>query len=183
MSFGFSVGAVGQLLAKPIGALKSDSGSSQHYQELISEFDNFQRTLLEAEQKCHLPISQSPFQGTTINAIKDAIWLCKAPIEKFLEKIENYRARLKKGGSGSRMMDSWRKMGWALFKEEDEINVPHRVSPGKHQEVVINQIAAQNTELKNLRLFGVGISLRLSFVHALNSFLEKGESKEGFTRY
>ncbi|KAF8246129.1 hypothetical protein K440DRAFT_375341 [Wilcoxina mikolae CBS 423.85] len=179
MSFGFSIGdflAAGQLLAKLIGALKSSTGSSQHYQELISELDNFQCTLLEAEQICLLPSSRSPFQGATVNALKHAIWLCKAPIEKFLGKIENYRARLKKGGSGSRMMDSWRKMGWALFKEEDvrelrRVLATHMdcvqllvITAGakstclieyrqeKHQEVIINQIAAQNTALKILRI-------------------------------
>lgn len=47
----------------------------------------------------------------TINAIKHSVALCRRPIEVFLAKIEKYRRGLNSS--------SWRKIGWALFKEEE----------------------------------------------------------------
>jgi hypothetical protein len=111
MSFGFSIGdflTVGRLVATVIDALNSSSGSSESYQELVSELFSFQRALLEAEEVCR---SSSQLHVATINAIKHSVALCRRPIEVFLAKIVKYRCGLNSS--------SWRKIGWALFKEEE----------------------------------------------------------------
>lgn len=43
-------------------------------------------------------------------------------------KIAGYQKSLKRGGSGSAMKDSWRKIGWSLFKKEDIKEMRRRLS-------------------------------------------------------
>lgn len=116
MSFGFSISdvlVVAKLLSKVISALSESTGSSLHYQELMSTLYCYRRSVLEAEQICTLPATQ--FHTATMNAIAHVVSLSRAPIEAFLAKIERYR------GLGPKCLDrsSWRKVAWGLFKNEE----------------------------------------------------------------
>ncbi|KAF8248787.1 hypothetical protein K440DRAFT_641890 [Wilcoxina mikolae CBS 423.85] len=94
MSFGFSVSdfvVVGRLIPKLLSALSESTGSSPHYQELISTLYSYQRSVLEAEQICRLPTTQ--FHGATMNAIAHSVQLARAPVEVFLDKIKGCEAR------------------------------------------------------------------------------------------
>ncbi len=120
MSFGYSVGdviAIGSLLTKIISSLRASTGSSVQYQELIAELYCLQRAILEVEHLCRL--LHSPFPDATMNSILYAVKVCRKPLGEFLQRIEKYRKRLRDGGSGNMMKDSWRKVGWALFKESE----------------------------------------------------------------
>ncbi|KAF8251319.1 hypothetical protein K440DRAFT_81113 [Wilcoxina mikolae CBS 423.85] len=171
MSFGFAIGdfiAAGQLVANVIGALNSSTGSSEDYQELLSELYSYQRALIEAEQICSIPSCSSQFHVATINAIAYSVSLSRKPIEIFLSKIKRYRGRLKNS--------SWRKIGWALFKEDEvrELRDVLRmhidcisllvVTAGaksslriesrqqENQSAIIGTIAVQRAELENLSI-------------------------------
>ncbi|KAF8249098.1 hypothetical protein K440DRAFT_660383 [Wilcoxina mikolae CBS 423.85] len=112
MSFGYSISdvlVVSALLSKAIGALSESSGSSSHYDELMSALYSYHRSVLEVEQICTLPVSQ--FHSATKNAITHTVSLSRATLEAFLARIDSYRGRLHES--------SWRKVGWALFKEEE----------------------------------------------------------------
>ncbi|KAF8541773.1 hypothetical protein BDD12DRAFT_828233 [Trichophaea hybrida] len=112
MSLGYSISdvlAVCALLSKAIGALSESSGSCSHYDELMSALYSYHRSVLEVEQICTLPVSQ--FHSATKNAIAHEVSLSRTPLEAFLARIDSYRGRIHKS--------SWRKIGWALLKEEE----------------------------------------------------------------
>ena len=118
MSFGFSAGdfiAAATLVSRLVIALSESSGSSHEYQQIIQDLASVHRTLLQVEQmKQANQLSQS-----AVNALKHEVDSARKPVEDFLGKTEKYRKALQAGGSGSGLKDSWRKIGWSLFKKEE----------------------------------------------------------------
>ena len=114
--------AVAELAFKISRALSESAGASKEYQELMLELDLSRRALLEAETFLN-PKTRVRLRLDAENAIRQHVTLCKKELEAFMKGIEKYKASLKKGGSGNVMMDSWRKIGWSLFKKEDLIEL------------------------------------------------------------
>ena len=119
MSFGFSLGdfiAVGILIAQISSALHESTGASAEYQSLLLRLDTLMETIRIADLSIRgsqlLPISAT-------NAILKHLEQCSAHLRKFNAIIEKHRKSLSKGGSGNRMKDSWRKIGWSLFTKEE----------------------------------------------------------------
>jgi len=115
MSFGFSVGDFlnGATLAYDlIGALSSSCGSSLEYQQLIHELEIVRLTCMEIES---LRSSQQ-VNRSLLNALTHLVRDCNKEMEQCSASVECYRESLQPGGSGSTIADSWKKMGWSLFK-------------------------------------------------------------------
>jgi hypothetical protein len=115
MSFGFSVGDFlnGATLAYDlIGALSSSCGSSLVYQQLIHELEIVRLTCVEIES---LRSSQQ-LNRSLLNALTHLVRDCNKAMEQCAASVECYRESLQPGGSGSTIADSWKKMGWSLFK-------------------------------------------------------------------
>ena len=110
--------AVAELAFKIVKALSESRGASKEYQDLMLELDLFRRALQEADRflKPNRPVRLQPH---TENAVRHHVTLCKKEMEEFMKKIKKYQESLRKGGSGNMMRDSWRKVGWSLFKKED----------------------------------------------------------------
>ena len=123
MSFGFSVGdfiAVGKLIIQISSALSESTGASAEYQSLLLRLDSLTETLRIAE----ISVRGHQLPLCTTNAILKHLGQCSAHLRKFSAIIEKHRKSLSKGGSGNRIADSWRKIGWSVFTREEikEIN-------------------------------------------------------------
>lgn len=118
MSFGFSVGdffAVGTLVFRIGATLRESTGSSAQYQELVLRFDFFE-TLLKDVHHC---ITSSQLPPSAVRAIKEHVLKCEPLLRKFDLTTEKYKASLSQGGSGKKIKDSWRKMGWGMYKQHE----------------------------------------------------------------
>jgi hypothetical protein len=118
MSFGFSVGdflAVGTLLFKIGATLRDSTGSSAHYQELLLQIDSFEKLLKIVD--CHIVSCQLP--SSTERALKEHVSNCAQLLQKFYKVTEKFKRSLRQGGSGKYAKDTWRKIGWGMYKKED----------------------------------------------------------------
>lgn len=118
MSFGFSIGdfvAVGKLVIEIGSALRESTGASAEYQSVLLRLDSLMNTLRIAE----LSILSTQLPQSATNAIKKHLERCAEHLRKFSAAVEKHKKSLSKGRSGSRVKDSWRKMGWALFTKEE----------------------------------------------------------------
>lgn len=120
MSFGFSVGdfiAGANLAYQLLCTLPDSQGSSKEDQEVIQELGCVQQTFLHVEQmhSCNL------FSKATLNAISYIINSSVEVMSNFFARTEKYRRSLSgnNGGHSSLYMDSWRKVGWSLFKKDE----------------------------------------------------------------
>lgn len=118
MSFGFSVGdfiAGANLAYQLLRALSDSQGASKEYQEVIQELGCVQQTFLHVEQmrSCNL------FSRATLNAVSYIINSSVDVISNFFARTEKYRRSLSGNGGQSLYRDSWRKVGWSLFKKEE----------------------------------------------------------------
>ncbi|KAJ7643329.1 hypothetical protein DFH06DRAFT_597509 [Mycena polygramma] len=95
--------------------LRESTGSSAEYQALIAELESLGTALKSLEQF----VATNRLQESVENACRFALSKCQADMAAFLKKVEGYQRSLKKGGSGNSVHDSWRKIGWGLFKKEE----------------------------------------------------------------
>ena len=123
MSFGFSVGdfiAGAELAYKLIRALSNSQGSTIEYQDAIQELSCIQQTFLHVGQ---LHASNLLCQAT-LNAISYIVDSSREVIARFLDKTEKYRKSLSSNGLGASLArDSWRKIGWSLFKKQELVDL------------------------------------------------------------
>ncbi|KAE9377582.1 hypothetical protein N431DRAFT_553973 [Stipitochalara longipes BDJ] len=103
MSFGFSVGdfiAAANIAATVISALSTKDGAPKLYQDLITDLEGVQETFLHlSKMKMKDPLGSN------------------GAMEQFLAKNKNYDQSLKDNeGSGSKMIDAFRKIGWTMWK-------------------------------------------------------------------
>ena len=118
MSFGYSVGdfiAGANLTYRLIHALSETQGATLEYQEALRELSSIQQTFLQVSQMR----SSSVLSQATINAASHIVISSLEIIGNFLERTKVYQRRLSDGSGRSVVADSWRKVGWALFKKEE----------------------------------------------------------------
>lgn len=116
MSFGFSVGdllAGANLAYRLIHALSETRGARMEYQEVIHELGCIQQTFLHVE---HMN-SSNIFCQANLNAISYIMNSSIDVMARFLEQTEKYRQSLSGNGGQSLAIESWRKIGWSLFKK------------------------------------------------------------------
>ena len=122
MSFGYSVGdfiAGANLTYRLIQALSETQGACVEYQEAMHELSSIQHTFLQVSQMKPSPL----LNQATINAASHIVLSSMEIIGRFLERTKKYQKRLSGKPGGSVVADSWRKMGWALFKKEELKNL------------------------------------------------------------
>jgi hypothetical protein len=118
MSFGYSVGdciAGANLTFQLIQALSGAHCPSKEYQEALIELGCLQQTFLQVDRMTSNP-TLSP---ATVNAASHIVLSSMTLIGDFLEKTKKYRKRLDGSHSGNAASDSWRKVGWVLFKKDE----------------------------------------------------------------
>ena len=118
MSFGYSISdfiAGSNLTYQLIHALAETQGACQEYQEAMQELGAIQQTFLQVSQlKASNLVSQSTLNGAS-HIILSSIKI----IEDFLSRTREYQKRLSGNSPRSLVVDSWCRVGWALFKKEE----------------------------------------------------------------
>ncbi|EIM82066.1 uncharacterized protein STEHIDRAFT_114717 [Stereum hirsutum FP-91666 SS1] len=122
----FSFGTLGDFIVlldlaqKVRKSLNASSGGSQDYLMLLIEVDALVRILR---------LATTPSTSTRLSQLSPAlVWTaCNAlkslqDVLNILEtKVVTYQGKLRKGGSALMMMESWRKIGWGLLAQDDEV--------------------------------------------------------------
>lgn len=98
-------------------ALGESTGSSYGYQALLAELDSFCEVLPRIYDKLTTE-SQRPSSAWS-GEIQCTLNSSRLLLYEVHRQIQRHRTQLRKGGSHSRMQDSWRKIGWSLFKREE----------------------------------------------------------------
>jgi hypothetical protein len=117
VGFGFSAGdfiAALELVTTVVTALRDSGGSSTEYQALISQLYTLETALLRVKR-----LELDDGQQAEVIALRQAASLCQKTIDAFWEKIKKYQPSLRCGGSGSRVKDAWKKVKWAVCKQDD----------------------------------------------------------------
>ncbi|TFY54954.1 hypothetical protein EVG20_g9496 [Dentipellis fragilis] len=133
----FSFGSVGdiiavvQLLNQVRRALCDSTGSAAEYQALIADLDAFADVLCAVQHALNPPAYQ-PARRRSVpppvaNAWCHALQMSAGLLDEIRRKVLKYQDSLRIGGSGSMMRDSWRKVGWALFKKPELEGIRRRV--------------------------------------------------------
>jgi len=118
MSFGYSVGDFitgANLSYQLIQALSGAHCPSEEYREALIELGCMQHTFLPVGRMTTNP-TLSP---DTVNAAAHIALSSMTLIGDFLTKTKKYRERLSGREAGNAASDSWRKVGWVLFKKDD----------------------------------------------------------------
>jgi hypothetical protein len=124
----FSFGAFGDVLALAelistvVRTLSGTCGASIAYQSLLLEMTVLRDSLLHIDRLTSTHGSAGGLEtGRNLRHMSSAdlqglVSACKISMINIEDKIQYYQHRLKKGTPGRRWMESWRKIGWSLFK-------------------------------------------------------------------
>lgn len=108
-------------------SLGESAGASAEYQQLISELDTSRVAL-----SLVLGVSQlkdtSPISQEARLAIQQCVHNSRNIIAELDSKIFKFRDSLKKGGTRRMVIDSWRKIGWGIFKVDYLVEARRRLS-------------------------------------------------------
>ena len=118
MPIGFSIGdgiAVATLVTKIARSLHETTGSSQDFQCLVQRFDTFQRLINTVQQQ----ITSGQLPQSAVSAIYTHVAKSEPLLRRFDETTERYKRSLSGTGSGNKLQDSWRKVGWGLYKRQE----------------------------------------------------------------
>lgn len=122
----FSFGAFGDFVAlldlalKVRKSLNTSSGGSQEYLTLLVEVDSLVRFLrMATTASSSIPPAQ--LSPALIRTGCDALKSSQYVLESLEKKIITYQGKLRRGGSERMMMESWRKIGWSLLVNDEEV--------------------------------------------------------------
>ena len=124
MSFGFSVSdfiVISGLIRTLIDALDSNTGSKVQYSRLSDELKSLHSAFLAVQDVVQKLRRDEKSHASTINAITYEIECCRKLVLGFTADMEKYRESLCHGGSSSKVKDTWRKISYKIFKEEDVV--------------------------------------------------------------
>jgi len=124
MSFGFSIGdfiAISGLILNLVDALDSNTGSRAQYSRLSDELKSLHSAFLAVQDVVQKLQQDEKSHASTLNAITYEIECCRKLILGFTADTEKYRKSLCHGGSGRKVKDTWRKISYRIFKEEDVV--------------------------------------------------------------
>ena len=121
MPFAPSLGdiiALSILIKDLIKALEESRGSSAEYQDCVRKLWALNRVVREVEAIC-----KSDKTTIKLNAHHETLLCianqCKGSIENFVKDIRKFGRSLRKGGSGSRMRDTLRKVQWQILRSDE----------------------------------------------------------------
>jgi hypothetical protein len=118
MSFGFSVGDIVMgvnLSHRLLTALCDSRGASLEYQEAIQELGSIQQVFIDVGKMR----TSRVFPPSTIDAIAHIVSSSIHIIAKFLDRTERHRRRLSASSTASAAANSWRAIGWTLFRMDE----------------------------------------------------------------
>ncbi|EIM80978.1 uncharacterized protein STEHIDRAFT_125284 [Stereum hirsutum FP-91666 SS1] len=122
----FSFGALGDFVAlldlskKVRKSLNASSGASQDYLMFLFEVDSLVR-VLQMATPATTPARLSQLSPALIQEGLSALKSVQNIMTDLETKITTYQEKLRKGGSRRMMMESWRKIGWGLLVQDDEV--------------------------------------------------------------
>lgn len=122
----FSFGALGDFVAlldlskKVRKSLNASSGGSQDYLMFLFEVDSLVRVLHMATPAT-TSARLSQLSPALIREGLSALKSLQNILTDLETKITTYQEKLRKGGSRRMMMESWRKIGWGLLVQDDEV--------------------------------------------------------------
>lgn len=130
---GFTFGSFGDIITiigvvkQAHKALSESAGSSEDYQNLLADLDSFSQLLQTVQSVCS-SVGPDGLPRSLENGIGEALGRSKVVLNEIYANIAGYQESLKKGGSGSWIEDSWRKIWWCLSKKEDIKEMRQRLS-------------------------------------------------------
>ena len=110
--------ALGVLIKDLVKALEESRGSSAEYQDCIRKLWALNRVVREVETLCKsdkTTIELSLHHDTLLRIANQ----CKGLIENVLKEIRKFGPSLRKGGSGSRVRDTLRKVQWQILRSDE----------------------------------------------------------------
>lgn len=126
MSFGFSVGdflAGAKLIADLTRALSASKGASMEYQQLILDLQVVETTLVQIDQMR----LASQLNTSALNAL---CWIAQSTatsIADFMQRTKKYQESLSAKGSGNKVKDLWKKVGWTMYKPAEIRSLQQRL--------------------------------------------------------
>ncbi|KDR84631.1 hypothetical protein GALMADRAFT_55764 [Galerina marginata CBS 339.88] len=124
-------------------ALSASAGATYEYQCLVDELYSFHLALKSVDQV----LANSAISPSDVHAINEEAASCRNLLEKFWDRIKSYQKSL--GGGGRDWKDSWRKIGWGLFKTNEVADFRQKISQRKQTIAIF--------------LSGLGISLTSNY--------------------
>ena len=106
------------LTYKLIRVLSDSCGASDEYQEAMLELSAMQQAFLQVNQMCNSPI----IPQATINSASHIVMSAMDIISEFLERSKTYQRKLGQPNA-TETGSSWCKVGWALFKKEELVQL------------------------------------------------------------
>ncbi|KAJ5948868.1 hypothetical protein N7454_002175 [Penicillium verhagenii] len=116
VGFGFSVGdfiAALELVGTVIDALRESSEATSSMRSVINELYALESALL------HVKRLDTVINHVNLTALRQAASQCQLTITEFYKKIQKYQVHLQRGGTNSRMKDTWMKIKWTICKKDD----------------------------------------------------------------
>lgn len=144
MAFGFSLGdflALGNLILSVGRSLRDASGSASQYRELQHELDGLQRAL-----KCVYLSSPQNESTPLVAEIRQAVMMCRVPLQEFLDKVQGYEGSLGAGKSQGKLVDWGKRAQWMMGKKEEEVGRLRAVL-GVHVGSINMMLARQGVEM------------------------------------
>ena len=106
------------LIKDIVKALNESHGSSHSFQQLVSQLQALERTLLEVELLVHKH-EASPELTALCVAAGQAARNCHTAAEPFFRRLQVYQQSLRRGGSRNKMKDTYRKIHWATLRKDE----------------------------------------------------------------
>jgi len=126
MSFGFSVGdflACAKLIADLTRVLSASKGASMEYQQLILDLQVVETTLVQIDQ---MRIA-SQLNTSALNALSWITQSTASSISDFILRTKKYQESLSAKGSGNKVKDLWKKLGWSMYKPAEIRSLQQRL--------------------------------------------------------
>ncbi|CAA7271312.1 unnamed protein product [Cyclocybe aegerita] len=143
MAFAPSIGnlvTLSTIIASIVRAVNETSGASAEYKELVDELNSFCNMLTILRHTLE-NTTVSPNNELAFNSIHMEMARCRALVDAFVDTIHPYhRALNAAGGTGRRRRSLrviFRKVWWALFRQEDVTKVQLRMMSHRLQIVVL----------------------------------------------
>lgn len=138
MSAAFTFGSLGdifsliQLTYNVVQIIRDAAGAPQEYQELVASL-NATIDLLKIIQGVAFATSVDILTLPVQEALHQAIKNYDAIIRDLHDRLSKFHPSLRAGGSGSKVLDLWRKVKWGSFQKKDLVKIR-----GKMEEQSVN---------------------------------------------
>lgn len=133
-SLGFSFGSFGDIVSateiaiKLVTVLSSSIGASEEYQALLAEVTSFYGVLQGVGDLLSYTQKTNPLPDSVERQINLTIYSSKKVLIEIEAAVMSCKKRLKKGSYKEKAEESWRKIGWALFRPNELAEMRRRLA-------------------------------------------------------